>query len=68
VTAQSSETVIRRQPRRPNGTGRKTARSFKTEDELWNAALAAAHRKGISLGSVLNRALEELVAEDETDA
>lgn len=66
--ATTAPPVVRRQPRRPDGAGRKRARSFKTEDELWNAALAAAHRKGVSLGSVLNRALEDLVAESRADA
>lgn len=57
-------TVVRRPVRRPNGSGKHMPRSFRTDPALWAHALEVAHSKGITLGSVLNKALEDLVADD----
>ena len=63
--SQTRATVVRRPgPKRANGTGRAGKRSFDVDDELWFAAVAAAHARGISLASVLRGALEDLVASE----
>lgn len=66
MSAQPTEKPIIRRPdgKRPNGSGRAGKRSFDVDDELWFAAIAAAHKRGVSLSSVLRGALENLVAED----
>ena len=52
--------------KRPNGAGRAGKRSFDVEDELWQAGLAAAHKRGVSLASVLRTAIAEFV--DDVDS
>lgn len=54
--------VIHRRPRRPRSAEPATRRSFVTPDATWDAALAACHARGVSLGSQLVRALERIAA------
>lgn len=41
--------------------GKKRMRSFRCPDELWDAAKAQAGREGVTVTTVLTRAIEELV-------
>lgn len=62
--APEEQPVVRRRDKGPNGSGQKTTRGFRVEDELWHAAIARAHARGESLASVLCARLEEYVADD----
>jgi predicted DNA-binding protein len=42
-------------------------RSIRIPDELWQAALAVAKRRGETLNAVIRAALERYVAEEERD-
>jgi hypothetical protein len=65
MSTQPAEKPVVRRPhgKRPNGSGRAGKRSFDVEDELWFAAVDAAHTRGVSLASVLRSALEDHVSE-----
>jgi hypothetical protein len=52
--------VVRRRPKTP---GVDKVRTYKAPDEIYDAALAVAHARGMSLGSIIVAKLEELVAE-----
>lgn len=52
------------QPRSPNGT-RVPPRSVKVPDDRWFAAKAKAARKGETVTDVINRKLDEYLAEDD---
>lgn len=63
------ETPIRRPGvKRPNGTGRAGKRSFDIESELWFRGIRAAHKRGISLASVIRKAIEDFATEVEQES
>lgn len=69
MTAQPAEKPVVRRPdaKRPNGTGRAGKRSFDIDDQLWFRGIAAAHKRGISLASVIRKAVQDFVDEVESE-
>lgn len=68
-THPTTDTVVRRPgSKRPNGTGRAGKRSFDIDDALWFRGIAAAHKRGVSLASVIRQAIQDFVDDVESDS
>lgn len=67
MTTDQTTPIVRRPGKRANGSGRDPVRPVRVSDELWDDAKKICHARGISVSSVMVRALEELVAEAKRD-
>lgn len=66
-TDEQAQVIVRRPGKRANGSGRDPVRPVRVSEPLWDEAKAICHARGISVSSVMVRALEELVAEAKRD-
>lgn len=57
----TTDPTIHRRPRTP---GKDRNRGYKCPDPIYEAALAAAHKRGVTLGSYIVEKLEELIEEE----
>lgn len=68
MTTELEHVVRRPGPKRPNGAGRLPKRSFDIDDQLWFRGIRAAHKRGVSLASVIRQAIDDFASEVESDS